>query len=155
MRNSHLQIFYKIDVLKNVTQLTGKYLSWSHILIKLQVSRPETSLKRDSSTVIFLWILHNFSKNLIYGTALSNCSCWFLRSNQGFIHWLTFFCFFSSFPFIIDNCNGNSSRKAIKMKIFFLLFTIIYANLTWMLLQQFRLVNNLPTHIRKNTDFPW
>ena len=27
-------------------------------------------------------------------------------------------------------------------------------NLTLMLLQQFRLGNNLPMHIRKNTDFP-
>ena len=36
---------------------------------------------------------------------------------------------------------------------FFLLFTIIYPKIK-MLLRQFRLGNNLPTHIRENTDFP-
>ena len=36
----------------------------------------------------------------------------------------------------------------------FLLFTLSYQKITWMLLRQFRLSNNLPTHITKNTDFP-
>ena len=39
------------------------------------------------------------------------------------------------------------------MKIF-LIFTIIYPKLTRLLLRQFRLGNNLPTHIRETTDFP-
>ena len=50
-------------------QRTGFYMMGASVmkeLTKLQVSRPETSLKRDSSTGIFLWILRNVSKNLIY-----------------------------------------------------------------------------------------
>ena len=53
-------------VLKHFTKFTGKHLSWSYFLTKLQFSRPETLLKRDSSTGIFLAILSNFSKHLIY-----------------------------------------------------------------------------------------
>ena len=50
-------------------QRTGFYIMGASVmkeLTKLQVSRPETSLKRDSSTGILLWILRNVSKNLIY-----------------------------------------------------------------------------------------
>ena len=126
MRNSHSQILYKIDVLKKLPKLTGKHLSWTHILIKLQVSRIETSLKRDSNTSIFLWILRKCSKNSIYGTAPDDCSCWFLHSNQVIFIDYSFFVFSKFFLFIINNRNyGSLSRKAIKMKIF-LLFTIIY-----------------------------
>ena len=39
------------------------------------------------------------------------------------------------------------------MKIFSTVSTI--QKLTRMLLRQFRLGNNFPTHIRQNTDFPW
>ena len=62
--------------------------------------------------------------------------------------------FFPSFyPFITDNCNYRSLfRVRIKMKIFFSFLTIIYPKIN-MLLRQFRLDNNLPTHIRENTDF--
>ena len=63
------------------------------------------------------------------------------------------FCFFLHFcfPFIIDNCNyGNLPTKCLKMKMF-LLFPIVYS--TYMLLRQFCLSNNLPTHIKENIDF--
>ena len=50
-------------------------------LIKWQLSRTDTSLKRGSSTGIFLWILCNFPKTFIYGAALDDCSCWFLQSS--------------------------------------------------------------------------
>ena len=73
--------------------------------LKLQVSSPETGVKRDSSTGIFLWISHIFSKNLIYRTLLDDCLCWFLCSNLGFITllWSDFFrLFLHVFPFIID-----------------------------------------------------
>ena len=54
---------------------------------------------------------------------------------------------------MIGNYNyWNSLSKCIKLKIF-LVFTIIYSKLTWMLWKQFCLGNNLPTHIRENTDF--
>lgn len=46
-------------------------------------------------------------------------------------------------------------QKWYKTKDFFSLFTIICPKLTWMLLKQFHLGNNLPRHIRENKDFPW
>ena len=35
-RNIHPEVFYKIDVLKDFTKLTGQHLCWILILIKLQ-----------------------------------------------------------------------------------------------------------------------
>ena len=40
-RSSRLQMFFKIDVLKNVPIFTGKYLCWSLFLIKLQAFSSE------------------------------------------------------------------------------------------------------------------
>ena len=119
----------------------------------LQVSRPETSLKRDSGTGIFLWIFCNSSKSLIHRTPPDDCFCWFLHSNQNFYLLITLCSFFPSlFSFIIDNCNYRSLlRKCLKMKIF-LLFTNIYSKIN-MLLRKFCLGNNLPTHIQENIDF--
>ena len=54
IRSSHLQIFYKTRVLKNFSKFTRKHLCWSLFLIKLRVGRHVTSLKRDSSTGVFL-----------------------------------------------------------------------------------------------------
>ena len=54
------EAFYKKAVLKNFTIFTEKHLRWSLFLIKLQTFRPETLLKRESSTDDFLWILRNF-----------------------------------------------------------------------------------------------
>ena len=45
------------DVLKNFVIFTGKYLCWSHFLIKLQAA---SLLKRDSNTGVFLCMLRNF-----------------------------------------------------------------------------------------------
>ena len=103
---SYLHIFYKIHNLKNFKKFTEKHLCWSHSLIKLQVSRPETRLKRDSCTRIFLWILRNFSKNLIP-------SEWLLllifAFQPRFYSLITSFLFIPSFfPFIIGNCNYGS-----------------------------------------------
>ena len=148
-----MRIFYKIGAPKNFAKITGKHLCWSHLAIKLQVSRPEISSKRDFSTGTFLWISQNFSKNVIYRTTPDDCSCWFFRFNQSFIHW-SLFCLLHLFPFITDNCNyGRVFRKGTKKKIFYFLQKFI-EKLTCMLLRQFCLGNNLPTHIRKNTDFP-
>ena len=114
---------------------------------------PETSIKRYPSTGIFLWILQNFSKILIYRTPPDDCYCWFLLSKVLSIDH-TFVCFFLNFfPFIIDNCHyGSLLRKGIKMNIF-LVFTLIYPNIS-MMVRQSPLDNHLPTHIRENTDFP-
>ena len=44
----------KIDVLKNLTNFTGKHLYWSHFLIKMKTWKPTTLLKRGSITGVFL-----------------------------------------------------------------------------------------------------
>ena len=80
----------------------------------------ETSLKRSSSTGIFLRILLNFLKNFIYRTP-ADClvSTKVLFSDHTFSP--------SFYLFITDNCNyGSLLREAIKMKIFFSLLTMIY-----------------------------
>ena len=59
-RSSHLQVFFKIAILKNFVIFTGKHLCWSLFLIKLQTFRLVTLSKRDSYTGVFLWIMWNF-----------------------------------------------------------------------------------------------
>ena len=41
-RSSRLQMFYKIDVLKNFAKFIGKHLYWSDFLIKLDKCFPMT-----------------------------------------------------------------------------------------------------------------
>ena len=93
----------------------------------LQVSMPETSLKRDSGSSIFPVNFLQFFKKLY----LQNTSEWlfllippFQPKFLSIDH--TLFVFSSLFSFIIDNWNyGSLLRKCLKMKIF-LLFTIVY-----------------------------
>ena len=59
-RSKCSQLFFKIDVFKNFALVTGKHLCRSLFLIKLQIFRLTTLLKRDSNTDLFLWILRNF-----------------------------------------------------------------------------------------------
>ena len=47
-------VFFKKAVLKNFLIFTGKHLCWNLFLIKLQTLRPETLLKRDLDTGVFL-----------------------------------------------------------------------------------------------------
>ena len=54
-RSSCTQMFFKISVLKNVINLTGKHLRCSLFLIKLKAFRPVTLLKRDSNTSRIFW----------------------------------------------------------------------------------------------------
>ena len=57
------KIFFRIDVLKNFAIFTGRHLCCYvgvPLIIKLQAFSPATQLKRDSNTVVFLWILRNF-----------------------------------------------------------------------------------------------
>ena len=135
-----------------------KHLCWSHFLTMLQLSKPETSLKKDSSTGIFLWIFSNFSKNLLYKTSQMTALADSSITTKVLSTYHTLLVFFITFFFIIDNCNhGSLLRKCLKMKAF-LLFTIVYSKITLrkkMLLRQFRLSNNLLMHIRENTDFLW
>ena len=49
-----LAVFYEKGVLKNFAMFSGKHLGRSLFLIKLQVFMPTTSLKRYSSTGVFL-----------------------------------------------------------------------------------------------------
>ena len=49
-RSSYRRCSIKKAVLKNFAIFTGKHLCWGLFLIKLQVSRPATLLKRDSNT---------------------------------------------------------------------------------------------------------
>ena len=48
------QSFFKIRVLKNFANFTGKDLCWSFLLIKWQGQKPATLLKMDSKTGVFL-----------------------------------------------------------------------------------------------------
>ena len=54
IRSSRWRCFVKTGVLTNFANFTGKHLRWSLFLIKLQVWRPTTLLKGDSSTGDFL-----------------------------------------------------------------------------------------------------
>ena len=54
IRSSCSQVYFKKDVLKNFAIFTGKRLCWSVFLIKLQVRKFATLLKRDS-TQVFSW----------------------------------------------------------------------------------------------------
>ena len=53
-KSSRLQMFFKIDVLKNLAMFTGKHLYWSYFLIYLQGWRTAIVLKRDSNPSAFL-----------------------------------------------------------------------------------------------------
>ena len=57
-------MFLKICVLKNFATLSEKQLCHSLFLIKLQVFRLPTILKRESNIGFFLWILQNFYEQL-------------------------------------------------------------------------------------------
>ena len=56
LQSSRSQIFFKIGVIKNFSNFTGKYLCWSIFLIKLQTWRPAALLRRGSNTGVFLEI---------------------------------------------------------------------------------------------------
>ena len=54
-KSSRTQMFFKKGVLRNFATFTGKYLSWSLFLIKLQGLEPATLFKRDfnSGAILF------------------------------------------------------------------------------------------------------
>ena len=52
-KSNRLQMFFKIDVLKNLAMFTGKHLYWSYFLIYSQSWKTAIVLKRDSNTSAF------------------------------------------------------------------------------------------------------
>ena len=64
-RSSLSQMFFKIGILKNLTNFIKKYQCWSIFLTRLQAWRPVTLLKRDSTKVFFCKIC-NISKNIFF-----------------------------------------------------------------------------------------
>ena len=130
-----------------------KHFCWSHFLTMLQVSMPETSLKKTLAQVSSCEFSAIFQKTLFRTSSQDDCYYLFLCSNQSFIHWSLFLFFPSLFSFIIDNHNhGNLLIKYLKIKTF-LLFTIVYSKININVIKTIRLRNNLPMHIRENTDF--
>ena len=106
-----------------------KHFCWSHFLTMLQVSIPETSLKKTLAQVSSCEFSAIFQKTLFRTSSWDDCYCLFLCSNQSFIHWSLCLFFPSLFSFIIDNCNhGSLLRKYLKIKTF-LLFTIVCSNI--------------------------
>ena len=119
-------MFCKIDVLKNFSKFTRKNLYWSCFLIKLQVSRPETSAQVFSCEFCTVFQKTIFMEHLwMTASADSSIPTKVLSADHPFSFFLHIF-----FSFIIDNCNyGSLFRKGIKMKIF-LLFIRIYPKIT-------------------------
>ena len=139
-RSNRLQIFCKIGVLKNSAKFMETHLCWSLFSKRLQVSWPETSLKRDFSRGIFLWILKKiFEKTYLQNT--SGCLLVLISPFQPALHALiTLF-----FLFVSNNCNyGN---------LLSLFFTIIYQEINVNVVKTTCLSNDLLMHIRENTDF--
>ena len=74
-RSGHRRWFIKKSILKNFAIFSGKNLCWSLFLIKLQVFRSATLLKRYSNTGVFLLILRNFQEQLFWITSARGCFC--------------------------------------------------------------------------------
>ena len=76
-RSSRSQVFFKIGLLKNFANFTGKHLWWSPFLIKL--------LKTGSNTGVILWYLRNFQEHCFYKTLFySDYFCVFWKSGKTF-----------------------------------------------------------------------
>ena len=101
-RSSLSQIFFKLVVLKNFANLTGKHLFWSLFLIKLQVLRTTTLLKGDYCEI---WEIF---RNIL-----------FLRTSP----------VAASDSFRFPTCNFN--KKEILAEIFFFEFCKILKNIFW------------------------
>ena len=68
------EVVYKKGLLKISQKFTGKHLCWRFFLIKLQTLRPETLLKRNSNTSVFLRILRILT-NTYFEEHLRTASC--------------------------------------------------------------------------------
>ena len=73
------EVFFKIGVIKNFVNFTGKHLCWSFFLIKFHTFRPETSLRRDSNIDVFLCVkFAKFFKNTYFEKHLRK-ACNFIK----------------------------------------------------------------------------
>ena len=63
-------------IVTNFAIFTGKRLCWSPFLMKLQVFRSATLLKRNSNKGVFMSILRNFQEHLFRGTSANSCVYW-------------------------------------------------------------------------------
>ena len=70
-RISRWQMFFKIGVLKDFANFTGKHQCWSRFLIKLTERTP--TLKEDSNTCVFLWRLRSFWEQLVLKNYFGGC----------------------------------------------------------------------------------
>ena len=80
-KSSRSQMLFKINYLKNFAMVTEERLCWSLFSTKFQVWKPVTLLKRDSSPSDFLWILHNFLKQLFLYNICEGYFCNYPISN--------------------------------------------------------------------------
>ena len=69
LQKLQFRCFSKLVFLK-ISEYSRENLCWGLFLIKLQVWKPETLLKRDSSIVVFLWTLRNFKNTFFKRTPL-------------------------------------------------------------------------------------
>ena len=117
-----------------INQRTGFYIIGASVmkeLTKLQVLRPETSSKRDSSIDEFFCEFCAIFQKTLLTEKYPGFFCWFLHSNQSrrSSHFVTGSFSFIFVLFFIYNCNNWSLFwKCIKMQIF-LLLTIVYAKI--------------------------
>ena len=113
-----MQIFYKIDVVKNFLKFTGKHLCWSDFVTK---SQKETPAQVFSCEFWEIFLKTLFTEHLQI-TAPADCSI--PTKVLSIDH--TFLIFPLFFLFIIINCNyGSSFRKCINRNVF-LCFTVVY-----------------------------
>ena len=103
-RSSCSQMFFKVGILKNFANVTGKELDWSLFLINLLALRPATLLKRDFNIGMFLWNLRNFQEYLFLQNTISS-SFWNLRSVRVLLFWHSEIWLVITILFTIFYCN--------------------------------------------------
>ena len=63
-------MFFKISVLKNFANFSGKHLCWNIFLIKLLALRPATLFKTGSKTCVFFVTFAKFDEHILYMTPI-------------------------------------------------------------------------------------
>ena len=76
-RTPRLQTFLKIDVLKSVTNFTGKRFCWSLFSKNLQVEVPQLYLKKNPTRVFFSVVCKIFKRTFILQSISGRCFCIF------------------------------------------------------------------------------
>ena len=70
------EVFYKKGILKHFAKFIGKHLFQSLCFDNIASMKATTLLKKKNScTAIFLWILRNFSEELLYRSTPGDCFC--------------------------------------------------------------------------------